>query len=78
MPSASPLDPVDSPAEAVSLRRLPFAYAKRHGVLVQVGADGARLVYRPGTALAAVGRRCVSSGGPWRSRRWMRRPSMPR
>ncbi|MCU9949119.1 type II secretion system ATPase GspE [Pseudomonas sp. PDM13] len=55
MPSASPLDSVDSPAEAVSLRRLPFAYAKRHGVLVQVGADGARLVYRPGTALAAVG-----------------------
>ncbi|MGC8115310.1 type II secretion system ATPase GspE [Metapseudomonas otitidis] len=55
MPTARPLEPVDSPAEAVSLRRLPFAFAKRHGVLVQIGAEGARLVYRPGTALAAVG-----------------------
>lgn len=44
------LDLLDSPAEAAAVRRLPFAFAKRHGVLLQAG----RVVYRPGAALMAV------------------------
>ncbi|WP_371915592.1 hypothetical protein [Pseudomonas sp. PA1(2017)] len=31
-----------------------FAFAKRRGVLLHLGADGARVVYRPGTSLPAV------------------------
>ena len=55
MSVSTPFDAPDASAEPVALRRLPFAFAKRHGVLVHLGADGARVVYRPGASLAAVG-----------------------
>ena len=50
--SVSPsFDAPDAAAEPVALPRLPFAFAKRHGVLVHLGADGVRVVYRPGASL---------------------------
>lgn len=49
------LDPLDPPAGPLVVRRLPFVFAKRHGVLLQVGDDGVRVVFRPGASLMAVG-----------------------
>lgn len=49
------LTPLDTSTDPVVVRRLPFAFAKRHGVLLQVGDDGVRVVFRPGASLMAVG-----------------------
>ncbi|KIV74548.1 hypothetical protein SZ55_0685 [Pseudomonas sp. FeS53a] len=43
MPTTRSLEPVDSPSEAVSLRRLPSPFAKRHGVLGRMGAVVSRI-----------------------------------
>lgn len=49
------LTPLDTSTDPVVVRRLPFVFAKRHGVLLQVGDDGVRVVFRPGASLMAVG-----------------------
>ena len=42
------LTPLDTSTDPVVVRRLPFVFAKRHGVLLQVGGDGVRVAFRPG------------------------------
>ena len=44
-----PSDLIDEPSGELDTRRLPFAFAKRHGVLLLATADGLQLAYRPGT-----------------------------
>ncbi len=45
----------DAALKAPPLRRFNYAFAKRHGVILDVSADGAvRLVHRPGMKLAAL------------------------
>ena len=45
MTTASPLAPVDFPAEAVRSRWLPFTYAMRRGASLQIAAKGPRAVW---------------------------------
>src|SRR5690606_962244 len=54
-----------APAALPAVRRLPFAFAKRHGVLIE-GADenGARAIYRRGAALASLAEVRRFVGGP--------------
>jgi len=74
--SVSPsFDAPDAAAEPVALPRLPFAFAKRHGVLVHLGADGVRVVYRPGASLPAVGEALRFAGLPLVSQKWISLPS---
>lgn len=40
------LTPLDTSTDPVVVRRLPFVFAKRHGVLLQVGGDGVRVAFR--------------------------------
>ncbi|TBU99720.1 type II secretion system ATPase GspE [Phytopseudomonas dryadis] len=54
MSATSLSDVPSSVVDATALRRLPFTFAKRHGVLLQATEAGPRLVYRPGTALTAL------------------------
>jgi general secretion pathway protein E len=46
----------DLPAENAIRKRLPFAFAKRHGVLIQDDADGLGLtvIYRPGASMTSL------------------------
>jgi general secretion pathway protein E len=48
------LTPADALPPAADLRRLPFAFAKRHGVLLQLTAEGPRLAYREGAPLSML------------------------
>jgi general secretion pathway protein E len=54
MSSLTASDLANMPAEALNQRRLPFTFAKRHGVLLQMTAEGVRLAYRAGVSLAAL------------------------
>jgi hypothetical protein len=54
MLSVTTPDLLDSPGEAADARRLPFAFAKRHGVLLIATASGMHLAYRPGTSVTAL------------------------
>jgi general secretion pathway protein E len=69
--AVSPDNPVtlelvpDAPALAAIGRRLPFAFAKRHGVLIQNDRDGrAHAIYRRGAALASLAEVRRFAAGP--------------
>nr|WP_298166356.1 type II secretion system ATPase GspE [uncultured Pseudomonas sp.] len=54
MLASPPSDLIDEPSGELDARRLPFAFAKRHGVLLIATANGMHLAYRPGTSVAAL------------------------
>ena len=54
MLASPPSDLIDEPSGELDTRRLPFAFAKRHGVLLIATANGMHLAYRPGTSVTAL------------------------
>jgi general secretion pathway protein E len=53
----SPTEPIaiEAPGAGSGLRHLPFAFAKRHGVLIQDLSDGvAHAIYRKGAGLQSL------------------------